>query len=273
MFPVSTKRRPAARVAIAMVMAVLVLPAIGSPARGAGPTCMGLEVTSEEFIGSWGPDIIMGTEGDDVIQAYGGNDTVYGGGGNDTICGGGGNDRLIGEDGDDILIGGAGHDWLTGGNGDDDLQGNRGNDRLYANLGIDVIRGGHGSDACGAETRFNCEMFKRWGHDPIDWLTEVQTHFGPLGEDLGVPDLVDEALQVMECESSGEPFAENPNSTASGLFQFLQGTWDRWNPRTPGWEGESVFHPEANIATAARLVRASVDEGQNRWWQWSCKPS
>ncbi len=143
---------------------------------------------------------------------------------------------------------------------------------MYANGGKDIVRGGTGSDACGAETRFNCEMVKRWGHDPVDWLEQVEKHFGPLGVEIGVEGLVVEALVVMECESSGEPFAENPRSSAAGLYQFLPGTWDRWNPRTPGWEDESVFHPEANIATAARLVKASVAEGQHRWWQWSCKP-
>jgi hypothetical protein len=62
----------------------------------------------------------------------------------------------------------------------------------------------------------------------------------------------------------------NPHSNASGLFQFLPGTWDRWNPETPDWKGESVFHPEANVATAAKLVDVSVKETRGRWGQWSC---
>jgi hypothetical protein len=30
---------------------------------------------------------------------------------------------------------------------------------------------------------------------------------------------------IIECESGGNPNAENPSSTASGLFQFLNSTW------------------------------------------------
>lgn len=41
------------------------------------------------------------------------------------------------------------------------------------------------------------------------------------------PGLSDEAFLrcVMHRESRGDPRAENPHSTASGLFQFLDGTW------------------------------------------------
>ena len=255
-------------VVLSLIMAGAALPA--APATAHGGTCRGLPVTI--FASSPDDDVIEGTEGDDIIHGLGGNDIIYGLGGDDIICGGGGDDYIVGGEGNDLLVGGWGDDRIRGGAGDDDLRGNPGNDRLYGQLGIDSVRGGTGSDACGAEIRLNCEMKKRTGHDPIDWIELVEEHFGPVGDKIGAPDLVDEALIVMDCESSGEPFAENPVSSASGLFQFLQGTWDRWNPKTDGWAGESVFHPEANIATAARLVLASVREGQDRWWQWSCKP-
>lgn len=254
--------------ALSLLLAAAVLPA--TPAIAHGGTCRGLPVTI--FASSPGDDVIEGTDGPDVIHGLGGNDIIHGLGGDDIICGGSGDDWIVGGEGNDTIYGDWGDDRIHGEAGDDDIRGNPGNDRLYGYTGTDFIRGGTGSDACGAETRWNCEMWKRRGHDPIDWIDLVEEHFGPVGEKIGAPALVDEALVVMDCESSGEPFAENPVSSASGLFQFLQGTWDRWNPKTDGWAGESVFHPEANIATAARLVLASVREGQDRWWQWSCKP-
>ncbi len=256
------------RVFVAMAIGAAMLPA--APAMAHDGFCKGFPVTI--FDGSPGDDVIEGTDGPDVIQALGGDDVIYGLAGDDIICGGAGDDHIFGGEGNDLLVGGWGDDWIRGDDGDDDIRGNAGNDRLYAHLGTDIIRGGTGSDACGAETRWNCEMKKRWGHDPEDWSDLVEIHFGAIAETIEAPDLAAEAMIVMACESAGEPFAENPRSTASGLFQFLDGTWDRWNPETEGWAGESVFHPEANIATAARLVLASVEEGQDRWWQWSCKP-
>lgn len=33
---------------------------------------------------------------------------------------------------------------------------------------------------------------------------------------------------ILECESGGNPKAENPRSSASGLWQFLDSTWDHY---------------------------------------------
>ena len=33
---------------------------------------------------------------------------------------------------------------------------------------------------------------------------------------------------VMQCESGGDPTAENPSSSVSGKWQFLDGTWDNY---------------------------------------------
>ncbi len=82
---------------------------------------------------------------------------------------------------------------------------------------------------------------------------------------------VDEALAVMHCESKGDPLAVNPSSGASGLFQFVPGTWG-WASNLAGWEGANVFLPEANIAVAAWLVQDSVDRDKDAWLHWSCKP-
>jgi soluble lytic murein transglycosylase-like protein len=82
---------------------------------------------------------------------------------------------------------------------------------------------------------------------------------------------VDEALSVMRCESLGDPLAYNSSSGASGLFQFIPGTWG-WASPNAGYGGASPFDAEANIATAAWLVQSSIDQGKSAWVHWSCKP-
>ncbi|MCP3998243.1 MAG: lytic transglycosylase domain-containing protein [bacterium] len=82
---------------------------------------------------------------------------------------------------------------------------------------------------------------------------------------------VDEALRVMRCESLGDPLAYNSSSGASGLFQFIPGTWG-WASPHAGYTGASPFDPEANVATAAWLVQTSIDQGKSAWIHWSCKP-
>ncbi len=82
---------------------------------------------------------------------------------------------------------------------------------------------------------------------------------------------MDEALSVIRCESNGDPLAVNPRSNASGLFQFLPGTW-AWASTLAGWGGANVFNPEANVAVAAWLVQDSIDRGKDPWVHWTCKP-
>ena len=59
-----------------------------------------------------------------------------------------------------------------------------------------------------------------------------------------------EMLRVARCESNLDPSAYNPRSGASGLFQFLPGTW-----RTTPFAGYSIFDPWASANAAA--------------WMWS----
>jgi len=84
-------------------------------------------------------------------------------------------------------------------------------------------------------------------------------------------DLVNEALSIIQCESKGDPSAYNSRSGASGLFQFIPGTWANVSPKA-GWGGASPFDPEANVASAAWLVDYSIDHGQYRWYHWTCRP-
>lgn len=95
------------------------------------------------------------------------------------------------------------------------------------------------------------------------WRPIVVAHF---------PDrLVEEALQVMQCESGGDPEAVNPYSGASGLFQFLPSTWAVASVRA-GVGDRSVFDGEANIIAAAWLVAYYEGRGYDSWRAWSCKP-
>lgn len=84
--------------------------------------------------------------------------------------------------------------------------------------------------------------------------------------------LLDEALSVMACESKGDPNAQNPNSTAGGLYQFIASTWN-WASANAGFAGVSVYDPEANIATAAFLVEYAIDRDLPPWQHWVCQPS
>jgi hypothetical protein len=93
----------------------------------------------------------------------------------------------------------------------------------------------------------------------------------PLVEQYFPPEIVDDALKVMKCESKGDPAAYNSRSGASGLFQFIPNTWN-WASSKAGWAGASPFDPEANTASAAWLVNWSLDRGKDAWAHWSCKP-
>lgn len=64
------------------------------------------------------------------------------------------------------------------------------------------------------------------------------------------------------CETGGtfDPYAKNPRSTASGLFQFLTSTW----ASTP-YAGFSIWDPYAN-ALAAGWMHA-----HGRGGEWACR--
>ncbi len=70
------------------------------------------------------------------------------------------------------------------------------------------------------------------------------------------------ALNIIKCESGGDPNAYNP-SGASGLFQHMKQYWAA-RATAAGFPGASVFDPEANIAASAYLLYKS---GKG---QWSC---
>jgi hypothetical protein len=95
------------------------------------------------------------------------------------------------------------------------------------------------------------------------WRSLVAAYFDPF--------MVDQALSIIQCESLGDPNAYNPYSGASGLFQFIPGTWAVTSIKA-GFGGSSVFDPEANIASAAWLTSYYGALGLNPWTPWHCIP-
>jgi soluble lytic murein transglycosylase-like protein len=86
-------------------------------------------------------------------------------------------------------------------------------------------------------------------------------YWRPLVEKHWDPQDVAWAMVIIDCESDGNPYAKNPNSSASGLFQQLARYWDD-RARDAGWAGASVFDPEANIAVSAHLFSWG---GKSHW--------
>lgn len=67
------------------------------------------------------------------------------------------------------------------------------------------------------------------------------------------------ALDIIECESGGDPGAYNP-SGATGLFQIKPKYWGfLLEP------GESLYDPEVNVRVASVIVEAGG------WRHWTCK--
>jgi soluble lytic murein transglycosylase-like protein len=88
--------------------------------------------------------------------------------------------------------------------------------------------------------------------DPVErWRPLVSEHF-PQEE-------VDTAMCIIRHESGGDPAAENPRSTATGLFQILESLWGPHYGVSP----TELHEPETNV-TLAR----DIWENQG-WVAWS----
>lgn len=92
----------------------------------------------------------------------------------------------------------------------------------------------------------------------------------PLVEVYFPAELVEDALLIIDCESGGDPEAYNPYLGASGLFQFLPGTWAVASVGA-GMGARSVFDGEANIAAAAWLSGYYASNGSDPWAPWGCR--
>lgn len=80
----------------------------------------------------------------------------------------------------------------------------------------------------------------------------INDAFSPLGARA-----VQWAINVAYCESRYHPNSVNTDSGATGLFQFMAGTWSG----TP-WASKSRFDPVANAQAAAWLYKTY---GPGRW--------
>jgi soluble lytic murein transglycosylase-like protein len=70
------------------------------------------------------------------------------------------------------------------------------------------------------------------------------------------------ALGIARCESRFDPKAKNPNSTASGVFQFIRSTWHETTRRMK-WTGAfDVFDPRLNVIAGIWLLKT---DGATHW--------
>lgn len=165
------------------------------PPTAADPTlCKGHEPT---ITGTAGDDVLYGTANRDIIIANAGNDTIYAGPGQDIICAG---------PGQDIIYGGDDADWITGGSG------------------FDLMNGGQGIDFTGSIGWCTQTHYAPKCTEPVD-MTPPPAHapgWVDSGNGVSIPAI---GLRIRQCESGGNYQAQNPTSTASGAFQWIDGSW------------------------------------------------
>jgi soluble lytic murein transglycosylase-like protein len=76
---------------------------------------------------------------------------------------------------------------------------------------------------------------------------------------------VQTALEVIACESEFNPAAQNPKSSAGGMMQFIDGTWNSVNRiRGTGWTLADKYDVDKNLDNGMWLVQ---NEG---WHHWEC---
>ncbi len=142
------------------------------------------------------------------------------------------------------------------------------------------------ADAAGSVTASHTALLEadteyRQTYELLQEMTALQRATGrgverwrPIVEHYFPADRVEQALEVMWCESRGNPKATHPLSDASGLFQFMEQTWGFVAPRV-GYEEVGRYDPEANIAAAAWLLNFTIERGHDLgdWGRWSCQPT
>ena len=90
----------------------------------------------------------------------------------------------------------------------------------------------------------------------VGGLTTLTLMMNQQGTAQAAPDHV--WAPVIDCESGGDPKAQNPSSSASGLYQIIDGTWAAY--------GGTEFAPRAKDATPEQqriIAERILDEGFN----------
>ena len=96
---------------------------------------------------------------------------------------------------------------------------------------------------------------------PADVAEAISTHF-PREHQRA-------AVQVARCESGFDPQARNPRSSAGGLWQFIDRTW-QWVSGVTG--GLSRFDVNDAAQAAAWLVDYTITvERRAPWSHWECR--
>ena len=82
--------------------------------------------------------------------------------------------------------------------------------------------------------------------------------------EVGLPPVFD---AVVWCESRGDPTAQNPVSSASGLYQFIDSTWQYVWRDYIGQEPPTARAYQASVADQHRAAEALYDrEGLVPWY-------
>ena len=72
-------------------------------------------------------------------------------------------------------------------------------------------------------------------------------------------------LRTADCESRGNPLADNPRSSAFGIGQFLDSTWQRWAPRSAAFFGYDNPNRRMAYDQIATMVLLYVRAGPGPW--------
>ncbi len=103
-----------------------------------------------------------------------------------------------------------------------------------------------------------------WATDPLpdyDWARDVEHAVVAAAAEFGV----DLALmaKIIQCESGGNPRAQNPRSSASGLGQFLDSTWAS---NAPSLGYEPTRAASYDVTAGARVMaKVMSEQGTSPW--------
>src|SRR5262249_46609656 len=117
------------------------------------------------------------------------------------------------------------------------------------------------------------EQWKRWGRAaPDDQDLAVRAVVDALSKARPPIELSAMILAIARVESGFNPFSENPTSTACGIFQFVEGTWQSYaatparcfDPDVTSWAGRRQLAKldMIRLGDPRRLLQGVPDEVQ-----------